>query len=103
MSDEIELVRRFAEEGSQTALAELVQLKVNLVYAAALRQTAGDAHLAEEITQAVFATLARKAGQLKRHAVLTGWLFTTTRFLAARAMRGQHRLQRREQEAYVMN
>lgn len=103
MSDEIELVRRFAEEGSQSALAELVQLKVNLVYAAALRQTAGDAHLAEEVTQAVFATLARKAGQLKRHAVLTGWLFTTTRFLATRAMRGRQRLQRREQEAYAMN
>ena len=54
MHDDIELLRRFAKEGSQAAFAELVRRRVNLVYAAALRQTGGDAHLAQDVTQRVF-------------------------------------------------
>src|SRR4051812_36285307 len=79
MSEDSELLRRFADEGAQEAFAELVRRKLDLVYAAALRQTGGDAPLAEDVTQAVFLALACRAGALKRHTALTGWLYTTTR------------------------
>lgn len=103
MSDEGELLRRFADGKSQEAFTELVRRKVDLVYAAALRQTGGDVHLAKDVTQGVFVALAGQAGTLSRHAVLSGWLYTTTRFLATKAVRTQARWQRREQEANTMN
>jgi RNA polymerase sigma factor (sigma-70 family) len=103
MKDDVELLRRFAEEGSQEAFAELVRQKVNLVYGAALRQTGGDGHLAQDVTQGVFLALAGQAAALTRHPLLTGWLYTTTRNLATSAVRTHVRWQRREQEAYRMN
>ena len=39
-----------------------------------LRQTNGDPHLAEEIAQVVFLTLARKARLLSTRVILAGWL-----------------------------
>lgn len=103
MNSDLELLRQFADEGSQEAFAELVRRTVNFVYAAALRQTAGDAHLAQDVTQGVYFALASRAAELKRHAALTGWLYTTTRFVAIRTVRTQARWQRREQEANSMN
>lgn len=97
--NECELLRRFADENAQEAFAELVRAKINLVYASALRQVGGDAHLAEDVTQGVFLALASQAAKLKRHPVLTGWLFTATRFVAAKTLRGQRRWQNREAEA----
>src|ERR1043166_8431550 len=102
MDDDTELLRRFADEGSEQAFAELVRRRVDVVYAAALRQTGGDAHLAQDVAQIVFVTLARNAARLKGHAALTGWLFTTTRHLAISAVRRRRRSQRREEEAETM-
>jgi putative transposase len=53
---------------------------VHMVYAAALRQI-GDVHLAEDVTQAVFAVLARgtAAGKLPKEARMAGWLLTAAR------------------------
>jgi RNA polymerase sigma factor (sigma-70 family) len=102
MNEDNELLRRFGEERSERAFAELVQRKINLVYAAALRQV-GDAHLASDVTQAVFLSLACRARTLTRHPALTAWLYTTTRFIAMKTMRAHHRWQRREQEAHSMN
>ena len=58
---------------------------------------------AEDLTQAVFTELAHSAPRLVRHTALTGWLYTTTRFLAAKARRAEQRRHAREQEAYMMN
>src|SRR5688572_2930103 len=102
MDQDNELLRRFAEENSQEAFAELVRGKLSLVFAAALRQTGGDAHLAQDVTQRVFVELAKHAAKLRHHEVLTGWLFTTTRHMAIDAVRQQRRWQRREREAIDM-
>src|ERR1017187_310416 len=61
--DDHQLLAEFARENSEAAFAALVQRHVNLVYSTALRST-GNAHAAEEISQAVFIILARKAKKL---------------------------------------
>ena len=103
MSDDAELLRRYSEEKSQEAFAELVRRHLGLVYHAALRQLGGDAHRAEDVAQLVFTDLARKAGELARRPVLASWLFTSTRFSALQVVRGERRRQAREQELYAMS
>lgn len=102
MTDDMELVRLFARDGSEEAFADLVSRHVNLVYSVAMRQVR-DAGLAEEITQTVFVILARKAGSLGSKTVVSGWLCLTTRYVSARALTMQRRRQEREQEAFVQS
>jgi RNA polymerase sigma factor (sigma-70 family) len=102
MMDDSSLLRRFAEDRSEEAFAELVRRHLNLVYSSALRKVGGDAHLAADVSQKVFAVLARNAPSLARHPVLTGWLYTTTHFTAAKLVRSERRRQAREQEAQAM-
>jgi RNA polymerase sigma factor (sigma-70 family) len=101
MLDDAELLRRYAQDRSEPAFTELVERHLSLVYYAALRRI-GQAQLAEDAAQYVFIALARNASALSRHAVLTGWLYTTTRFAANRILRVERRRQFREQEAYSM-
>ena len=98
-----ELLRRYAVDGSEAAFTELVRQHINLVYSAALRQVNGDAGAAQDITQAVFTDLARKACQLASHSSLTGWLYTSARFQAAKSRRSEQRRHTREQESHTMN
>ena len=97
MSDS-ELLARFARSRSEDAFAELVRRHVNLVYSAALRQVGGDGHLAQDVAQTVFSDLARKAPALARRATLTGWLYTSARFAAAKLVRAERRRLNREEE-----
>ena len=126
MHDDMTLVREFAARQSEPAVAEpafatLVERHIALVHSAALRQV-GDAHLAEEITQAVFIILARKAATLaggwQRRLVgrlhprgdegvaatsIAPWLYRTTRYAAADALKTRRRRHAREQEAYMQS
>ena len=96
-STDAELLRSYAEDGSEAAFTELVERHVDLVYGAAVRQAWGDLTLAEDLTQAVFTAMARQAGTLIRHPVLSGWLYKYVRYLAANHHRADQRRQRREQ------
>src|SRR4051812_44078212 len=98
--DDRELLQEYATQKSEEAFATLVERHINMVYSVALRH-AGNAHHAEEITQAVFVILAKKAASLSRGTILSGWLFHTARLTANNFLRTEIRRSRREQEAYM--
>jgi RNA polymerase sigma factor (sigma-70 family) len=101
LDNDMDLLRQYAAGESEEAFETLVSRHVSLVHSAALRQ-ARDANMAEEITQTVFIILARKAGSLSPNTILPGWLYRTTRYVAAAAVKIQLRRARREQEAQMI-
>jgi RNA polymerase sigma factor (sigma-70 family) len=98
---DIDLVREYVANASETAFATLVERHLNLVYSSALRQVR-DTQLAQEVTQVVFTILAQKAPRLGRKTVVSGWLYRTTRFAAITTLRTEQRRQKREQEFMQM-
>src|SRR5262245_35133070 len=99
---DMDLLQEYATRNSEPAFATLVSRHINLVYSVAIRRV-GNHHHAQEITQAVFVILARKAGSLSRKTVLPGWLFQTARLTAASFLRSETRRARREQEAFMQS
>src|SRR6185312_3260401 len=98
--DDNALLREYVQRDSEEAFAALVIRHVNKVYSIALRHTRNP-HQAEEITQAVFVILAKKARALPKTTILTGWLCRTAQLTAVTFLRGEIRRVRREQEAYM--
>ena len=94
-----ELLKQYVDEGTEPAFEELVRRHADLVYSSALRRVGPG--LADDVTQAVFVVLARKAPGLARRKVLnlSGWLFRATRFAALNAMKRQKRQEERERAA----
>ena len=103
MTDDAELIRRYADQRSEEVFAELVRRHLGLVYAAALRRLGGDAHGAADVAQGVFVKLARDAARLSGHAALTAWFYAATRNAAVDAIRANQRRAAREEEAFTMN
>jgi RNA polymerase sigma factor (sigma-70 family) len=99
--DDFELLTAYVREGSESAFAALSERHVHLVHSAAWRQV-NDAHVAEEITQAVFILLAKKAHTFRKGVILSAWLLRATRFTATNVLVSQYRRTRREQEAVQM-
>src|SRR5262245_49058974 len=99
MNDDTGQLSDYAASGSEAAFTAVVQRYLPLVYGAALRRLGGDTHRAQDVAQMTFATLARNARQLATHPDLVGWLFTTTRYLASKTVRGEQRRRSRELQA----
>ena len=93
-----ELLRDYAEHGSESAFKSLVSRHVDLVYATAWRGLS-DVQAAEEVTQNVFIQLARKRHWLAGTTNLAAWLHQAARLEVRRWWRGELRRQRREQTA----
>jgi hypothetical protein len=72
-ASDMELLRDYARRNSEPAFETLVSRHINLVYSVALRSV-GNPEQAEEITQAVFIILARKAARLHKNTSLSGWM-----------------------------
>ena len=105
--DDAKLLQAYIDAGDERAFEEIVQRHIDLVYSSA-RRLVRDAHLAEDVTQAVFIVLARKAPTLKSAAVksaavLPAWLIATTRFISRDTLRSESRRHHREQQAAAMN
>ena len=92
-----ELLRKFVDSHSQEAFSELTKRYLGLVFGTALREL-GDRMLAEDVTQAVFLVLARKAPAFRQSIDLVSWLFDTCKLTANNARRDERRRQMREQK-----
>jgi RNA polymerase sigma factor (sigma-70 family) len=102
MAPDNELLDRWLKSHSDEDFTELVRRHLALVHSAALRVVNGDRHLAEDVTQTVFADLARKARSLRDRPSLAGWLHQSARRAAMGQVRGEVRRRQREQETHSM-
>ena len=100
---DFELLDAYLRDGSESAFTELLRRHVDLVYSAASRQVGFHPQAAEEVTQTVFGHLASKAHELRQHASLTGWLYSSTRLAATQYRRTETRRLARETAAHVMS
>jgi len=101
MIPDLQLLEDYALAKSQDAFTQLVQRHLDLVYTAALRQVRSP-QLAEEISQSVFADLARAAEKLEPDTILIAWLYQVTRRTAIDVVRRESRRQARERLAVEM-
>src|SRR5262245_47690952 len=94
-----ELLRRFRHDGDAQAFAALLRRHGPMVWAAC-RRILPRPHDAEDVFQATFLLLARKAGSLRQPGSLGGWLYGVAYRLARRAHSDEAR--RRAREANVL-
>ncbi len=101
-TDDWALLQRYAHQRDERAFETLARRYVDLVYSAAVRRV-GDRHLAEDITQAVFVILARKARSIGQRTPLSPWLLRTTKLVARNAIKMESRRRRHEQAAQAIS
>ncbi|HQR05366.1 MAG TPA: sigma-70 family RNA polymerase sigma factor [Gemmatales bacterium] len=85
-----ELLKRFARQKDEPAFEELVHRYGSLVLSVAKR-IVGEHQEAEDVLQATFFVLARKAGAIPWKATIAPWLYATAYRLACNARKRQRR------------
>jgi RNA polymerase sigma factor (sigma-70 family) len=93
-----ELLRRFAGQRDERAFEVLFRRHGPMVLAAGCR-VLGNVHDAEDVCQAAFLLLAKKAASLRWGASVAGWLYKTAHHLALKARTAAGRRARREGRA----
>jgi RNA polymerase sigma factor (sigma-70 family) len=96
-----DLLQQYTQGQSNDAMCELVRRHIDMVHATARREL-GDAHLADDVTQAVFLVLMRRAAKISSSVPIGGWLFKTTMYAVANIRRGVARREAHEREAREM-
>ena len=81
--------------GSQSAFADLVRRHLDWVYGVARRRVR-DAHLADDVAQAVFILLHRKAPEFAADGAMISWLYRTACYASETAARSERRRTNRE-------
>jgi RNA polymerase sigma factor (sigma-70 family) len=93
--DDAVLLGRYVETGCQASFQEIVTRHSGWVFSLSLRAVR-DRHLAEDVTQAVFIILAKKASGIREGTPLSGWLFKAARFAVSDALKRRTRMRNRE-------
>jgi len=101
MQTDQDLVARLREDDPSPALRELFRRHGRMVERTVLRQVR-DEHLAQDVCQAVFWILLRKAGSLKEPGEIGGWLHRTATLAARNALRMEARRRQHEEAARKM-
>ncbi|HEX2746871.1 MAG TPA: sigma-70 family RNA polymerase sigma factor [Verrucomicrobiales bacterium] len=92
----------FTATRCERAFRKLTEGHAGLVYSAALRILDGDAALAQDVAQTVFAALAAKPHAVRDGKALAAWLHRAAVGCAVDAVRGENRRRKREQLAIHM-
>jgi RNA polymerase sigma factor (sigma-70 family) len=95
-NDDAALLQRYCDTRSHEAFGVLVERHVGWVLKL-VRRHVRDPHLAEDVTQAVFIILARKAHTVPASRPLSAWLFRVARFAANDAVKQESRRRKRIQ------
>lgn len=96
-----ELIRIYVDDEDRQAFAQLVGRHIHWVNSMA-RRLVRDSAMADDVTQAVFVLLARKARSLRHEITLSTWLFTVTRYCASSMLRNEIRRRKHERQAAAM-
>jgi RNA polymerase sigma factor (sigma-70 family) len=94
-SGDRELLERFTASGDEAAFAALLDRHGPMLLALC-RRLLSDAHLADDVVQATFLVLARKAGTVRRRDSLASWLYGVAQRLARQARLAEAARLRRE-------
>jgi RNA polymerase sigma factor (sigma-70 family) len=95
---DLDLLQRFSSARDQSAFEALFRRHGDMVLAVA-RRVLGNAQDAEDVCQAAFLLLAKKAGSQRWQPSIASWLFKTAHQLALKARTATARRARREEKA----
>ncbi len=93
-----QLLERFADGGDEAAFAAILQRHGSMLRSLCCRLV-NDPHLADDILQATFLVLARKAGSIRRRDSLVSWLYGTAHRIARQVRLAEAARTRREEQA----
>jgi RNA polymerase sigma factor (sigma-70 family) len=95
------LLERFARQRDQAAFSALVDRHGPMVFGVGQR-VLGESHAAEDVFQATFLVLVRRARSLGKRKPLGGWLYAVAQRIAAKAKKQKSGRRERERRAATM-